>query len=240
MMVPEEPPRRPTSHPMDHLITSNVATYGYLAIFVLMTLESACLPIPSEVVMLFGGALASGTTIAGVHGDLNVVAVALVGVAGNVVGSLIAYAVGRSGGRPLLERWGRWVLVRPHHLERADAFFARWGEHAVFFGRMLPVVRTFISLPAGVARLAPVRFTLLTAAGSAPWTFGLALAGLALAAHWHSVAGAFTPVSIAVGVLLVGAATWWVVRQLRHRSAAAGLPPAPDARSRELDPTGRS
>ncbi|OYV58265.1 MAG: hypothetical protein B7Z69_09875 [Actinobacteria bacterium 21-73-9] len=186
-----------------------------------MVLESACIPIPSEAVMLFGGALAGGVVLAGVHVHLNVVAVALAGAVGNLVGSWIAYAVGRIGGRPLIERYGKYILLRPHDLDRAERFFARYGTPAVLISRILPVVRTFISLPAGIAEMPLGTFSLLTLVGSLPWTFALALAGDALAANWKSVSSAFTPISIVVGVLIVIAIAWWAVRRLGSRGRHA-------------------
>ena len=210
---------------MEHLVVSQIGRHGYLAVFVLMVLESACIPLPSEAIMLFGGALAGGLTVAGVHLHLDVVVVALAGAAGNLVGSWVAYAVGRIGGRPLVERWGRYVLLRPHDLDRAERFFARRGAVAVLVARVLPVVRTFISLPAGVAEMPLVPFSLLTAAGSLPWTFGLALAGDALASNWSAVSNAFTPVSIVAGVLIVAWIAWWVVRRVRARATAPSQDP---------------
>lgn len=135
---------------MNHFLTTNVADHGYVAVFVLMVLESACIPIPSEVIMLFGGALAGGLLAAG-HAHVGLAGVGLAGAVGNLVGSLVAYWVGRAGGRPLLERYGRYLLIRPEHLDQAEEFFARRGDVAVLVGRVLPVIRTFISLPAGVA-----------------------------------------------------------------------------------------
>ncbi len=206
---------------MEHLVVSQISRHGYLAIFLLMVLESACIPIPSEAVMLFGGALAGGVVLAGVHVHLNVVAVALAGAVGNLVGSWIAYAVGRIGGRPLIERYGKYILLRPHDLDRAERFFARYGTPAVLISRILPVVRTFISLPAGIAEMPLGTFSLLTLVGSLPWTFALALAGDALAANWKSVSSAFTPISIVVGVLIVIAIAWWAVRRLGSRGRHA-------------------
>lgn len=213
---------------MEHLITSQIGRHGYLAVFLLMVVESACIPIPSEAIMLFGGALAGGLVIAGVHLHLNVVVVALAGAAGNLVGSWLAYGVGRVGGRPLIERWGRYVLLRRSELDRAEAFFARRGDAAVLVGRILPVVRTFISLPAGVAEMPVVRFSVFTLVGSLPWTFGLALAGQALAAHWSGVSGAFTPVSVviaAAAVLAIGVWYWRRLAGTRSRAAAAADTP---------------
>jgi membrane protein DedA with SNARE-associated domain len=139
------------SIPMQHLI----ATYGYLAVFLLMVAESACIPVPSELIMTFGGAIAAGT-VPGT--SLNLIAVIAAGVAGNVVGSYLAWGVGRYGGQAALRRWGRRLWLRDQELDRANRWFARYGARAVLIGRVLPVVRTFISLPAGLAGMRPLRF----------------------------------------------------------------------------------
>jgi membrane protein DedA with SNARE-associated domain len=190
-----------------------IASYGYLAIFVLMMAESACIPVPSEVTMVFGGALAAGA-VAGAH--LNLLLVIAVGVAGNVAGSYIAWGVGAYGGRAAWRRWGRYVLLRPGDIDRADRWFGRHGTKAVFFGRLLPVVRTFISLPAGIARMSPVRFGIYTLAGCIPWTAALAWAGYAVGANWQHVANDFhgaTYALAAVVVLLVVIAVGLLVRR---------------------------
>lgn len=209
---------------MEHFVVDQISQHGYLAIFVLMVLESACIPIPSEVIMLFGGALAGGLTLAGVHVHLNIIGVGLAGTAGNLVGALLAYSVGRVGGRPLIERWGRFIFLRPHELDRAEGFFQRRGAPAIFFGRMVPVVRTFISLPAGIAEVPVARFSVLTTLGTLPWTFGLAIAGDSLASNWQSVSNAFVPISIVVGIVLVGLITWWYVRRVREARRSAHVP----------------
>ncbi len=188
---------------MEHFIVNEISKNGYLAIFLLMTLESACIPIPSEAIMLFGGALAAGVTISGVTGHLNVVLVALIGVLGNLLGSLIAYWVGLTGGRAAVDKWGKYILIRHHDLDRAERFFAKRGEIAVFVGRVLPVVRTFISLPAGIAEMPVMKFAVFTVLGSLPWTFALAYSGKALAANWQSVSKAATPISLAVAVIII-------------------------------------
>ena len=190
-----------------------IASYGYLAIFVLMVAESACIPVPSEVTMVFGGALAAGA-VPGAH--LNLALVIAVGVAGNVVGSYIAWGVGAYGGRAAWRRWGRYVLLRPSDIDRADRWFDRHGTKAVLFGRLLPVVRTFISLPAGIARMPPVRFGIYTLIGCIPWTAALAWAGYAVGANWQHVVSAFHGVTyalVAVIVLLVVAAIVLLVRR---------------------------
>jgi len=200
---------------VQHLITSTVTHYGYLAVFLLMVAESACIPIPSEVTMLFGGAFA--TVAVGGAGHLNFVVVGLLGTVGNLVGSWIAYAVGRAGGRPLIERFGRYALLRDHDLDRAEAWFAKNGQAAVFFSRLLPVIRTFISLPAGVAEMPVGRFTAYTVAGCLPWTFALAGAGYALGTQWAKVDRYFKPVSLLLAAILVGLVAWWIVKRVRER-----------------------
>jgi membrane protein DedA with SNARE-associated domain len=196
---------------MEHFVVTQISHHGYLAVLTLMILESACIPIPSEAVMLFGGALAGGLTVAGMHVHLNVVVVASAGAAGNLLGSLIAYAVGRWGGRTAIERWGGRVLVRPHDLDRAEAFFVRRGDLAVLIGRLVPVVRTFISLPAGIAQVPPVRFALLTVAGSLPWTFALALIGDAVASNWKSIESDFTIATVVIAAIAAAAILRWLL-----------------------------
>jgi membrane protein DedA with SNARE-associated domain len=201
---------------MEHLITDYVLQYGYLAVFVLMVLESACIPVPSEITMLFGGALANATFLAslGREGEhLNFVVVALVGTLGNLVGSWIAWGVGYRGGRPLIERWGRFVFLRQHELDRAEVWFDRQGQAAVLGSRLLPVVRTFISLPAGVARMRFVRFSVYTFLGCLPWTFALTAVGYALGSQWEVVERYLRPVSYAVAALVVVAAALWLGRR---------------------------
>jgi membrane protein DedA with SNARE-associated domain len=204
---------------VEHFITDFILKHGYEAIFVLMVLESACIPVPSEVTMLFGGALANATFVgsvaaAGAH-HLNFVVVGLVGTVANLVGSWIAYGVGRAGGRPLIERWGKYVFLREHELDRAEVWFAEHGEATVFVSRLLPVIRTFISLPAGVAEMPFWRFTVYTFAGCLPWTFALAAAGYAVGAKWHTVERYFRPISILIAVALVAAIVWWLVKRAR-------------------------
>jgi membrane protein DedA with SNARE-associated domain len=202
---------------LEHWLTTQILNYGYVAIFVGMAATNACIPIPSEVIMLFGGALSSSSFVAGVtgghHTQLNLVLVGVIGTIGSLVGSWIAYGVGRVGGRPLAERWGARIGVRAHELDRAEAWFERRGELAVLVARVIPVVRTFISFPAGVAEMPILRFSVFTLIGTLPWVFGLAVAGYALADSWQGIASAFTPVSIAIGVLAVIGIAWWIVRR---------------------------
>jgi membrane protein DedA with SNARE-associated domain len=197
---------------LEHVITDYLGAYGYQAIFVLMVLESACIPIPSEVTMVFGGFLVS-------RGELDFFWVAMIGTIANVIGSWIAYAVGYWGGRPLIERWGRYVFLRKHELDRAHDWFERHGEMAVFVSRLLPVIRTFISLPAGVARMPFGKFTLYTFLGCLPWTFALTWAGYALGNNWETVLRYGEPITWAVAVACVGVIAWWVGKRYRARRA---------------------
>jgi membrane protein DedA with SNARE-associated domain len=206
---------------VEHFITDYLGQYGYLAIFVLMVLESACIPIPSEVTMVFGGFLVS-------RGDLDFFWVAVIGAVANLLGSWLAYGVGYVGGRPLIMRWGRYVLLREHELDRAHDWFERHGEAAVFVSRLLPVIRTFISLPAGVARMPFGKFTLYTFLGCLPWVFALTWAGVLLGDNWETFLRYGEPISLAIGVITAGFIVWWVVKRVRARRAAAQTAQPPD------------
>ncbi|MFY9866365.1 MAG: DedA family protein [Trebonia sp.] len=199
---------------MQHLITQ----YGYVAVFLLMLAESACIPIPSEVIMLFGGALAAGA-YPGAHPTL--IGIVLAGVLGNVAGSYIAWAVGRYAGQPAVRRWGRRFGVRGHDIDRATAWFDRYGSAAVLFGRMVPVVRTFISLPAGFAGMPAGRFGLFTTLGCIPWTAALGIAGYALGANWQHIANDFHGLTYAIAGIVVVALVVAVVLYFRRRGGDA-------------------
>lgn len=203
---------------MEHLLVSAIRTHGYLAIFALMTLESACIPIPSEAIMGFAGALTAGITIAGVAGHFSLWAVTLAGTLGNLLGALVAYLVGRTGGRALVERYGKYLLIRHRDLDRAEAYFARRGALAVLIGRLLPVVRTFISFPAGVAEMPVAQFGLFTLLGSLPWTFGLAYAGRVLAANWQALSTSTTPISVLVVLVILAFFGDWYRRRRREEA----------------------
>jgi len=152
---------------------------GYLGVIALMAIESACIPLPSEIIMPFAGYLVY-------TGQFNLVWAATAGAIGCNLGSVIAYEVGFYGGRPLIEKYGAYLLMSRHDLEMADRFFVRFGSAAVFIGRLLPVIRTFIALPAGVARMPRLRFHIYTFIGSWPWCFGLAWIGMKLGERWHT------------------------------------------------------
>jgi membrane protein DedA with SNARE-associated domain len=198
-----------------------IASYGYAAVFLLMAAESACIPVPSELIMTFGGALAAGA----VPGTgLSLAGVVIAGLAGNVADGYAAWAVGRYGGQPALRRWGRRLRPREHDLDWATRWFDRHGPEAVLVGRLVPVVRTFISLPAGIARMDPVLFGACTTIGCIPWTAGLAVAGYAVGPGWQSIASAFhgpTYIIAAVVVLALAIAAWRHARRRRTKSRAA-------------------
>jgi len=190
-----------------------VVDYGYTAIFLLMLVESACIPFPSEVTMLVGGWYAA-------DGRLDFFWVGAAGVLGNLVGSWVAYAVGRSTGRALLERYGKYVLIRTHDIDRAEVWWERHGEAATFFSRLLPVIRTFISLPAGIARMPLGKFSLYTFLGVIPWTYALAYVGVIVEDNWERVLGYFNVPSLLIAAALVGLMAMWYLRRRRARMSS--------------------
>ncbi|HEY4895831.1 MAG TPA: DedA family protein [Solirubrobacteraceae bacterium] len=194
---------------------------GLPAIFILMLAESACIPIPSEATMLFAGFAVAEPGSSSAHHHLTLLGIVVAGVLGNLLGSWIAYGVGRGGRIELLERHGRWLHLKPSHLQWADRWFERYGGRAVLISRILPIIRTFISLPAGVARMPFARFTLLTLAGCIPWVLGLALAGEAVGHNWESVRKGFEYVDYAVVAGVVVAIAYAVVRRRRARREPA-------------------
>ncbi|HEU5009347.1 MAG TPA: DedA family protein [Gaiellaceae bacterium] len=206
-------------------VTSAIGDYGLYAIFGLMALD-AVFPAASEAVMVYAGALAAGafanqdvvlfgTTIG--EGWRAYVAVALAGTIGYTVGAVIGWAIGLYGGRPYLERHGRWLHLDEEKLDRAERWFERWEDWAVFLGRLTPVIRSFVSIPAGVMEVPFVRYTLLTLAGSAIWCFGFAGIGLALGASWEDFQHASHYVDYLVVAAVVAAVAWLVWRRVRNR-----------------------
>jgi membrane protein DedA with SNARE-associated domain len=197
-----------------HFITSLIDRTGYLGIVLLMGIESACIPLPSEVIMPFSGYLVF-------VGRFKLWWVAVAGAVGCNLGSLVAYYLGSWGGRPLVERYGRYVLITRHDLEMADRFFARYGEWAVFLARLLPVVRTFIALPAGIARMSVWRFHLFTFLGSLPWCLALAYAGLRLGEHWPRIRDYFHRFDTLLGIVIIIAVVWFMQNRWKNRLHAA-------------------
>jgi membrane protein DedA with SNARE-associated domain len=196
------------------LIKSLIAKTGYGGVVVLMAIESACIPLPSELIMPFAGYLVF-------TGTMKLLWVATAGALGCNLGSLVAYEIGCYGGRPLVERYGRWVLLGRRELDAADRFFARWGYLAVFVARLMPVIRTFIALPAGIARMPRLRFHVYTFLGSWPWCLGLAWLGMKLGENWRQLGKYFHRFD-AVILLSLAIGVFWFIRshwQNRLRTA---------------------
>jgi membrane protein DedA with SNARE-associated domain len=194
---------------------------GLPGIFALMAISSACIPIPSEVVMLFAGFAVADPGQSSSHHHLTMVGIVLAGLLGTMVGSWVTYAIGRGGRLELFERHGAKIHMGPAQIERGDQWFQRHGEAAVLFGRVIPVVRAFVSLPAGVARMPLGRFTLFSLIGALPWVIGLALAGHALGNDWTSVRKGFEYVDYVVVALIVAGIVYALVRRRRARRDAA-------------------
>jgi membrane protein DedA with SNARE-associated domain len=188
---------------------------GYLGLVVLMGVESACIPLPSEVIMPFAGTLVAS-------GHMNLWLAGLAGAIGCNVGSIVAYEIGAKWGRAGVERYGKFVLLSHHDLELADRWFQRRGDVTVFIARLLPVVRTFIALPAGIARMPRIRFHVYTFLGSLPWCLALAYAGVKLGEHWEStLKPLFHRADAVLGVLIVLGVAWFVRGRLKRRSSSA-------------------
>jgi membrane protein DedA with SNARE-associated domain len=200
--------------PVIRFMEDFVTDYGYLAIFLLMTAESALIPFPSEVTMLVGGWYSA-------NGTLDFFWVVTAGVVGNLVGSWLAYALGRKTGRALLDRYGKYVLIRSHDVDRAEIWWGKHGDAATFFSRLLPVIRTFISLPAGIAKMPFGKFTLYTFLGVVPWTAGLTYLGVVVEDNWENVLSYFDVPTLVIGLTLVVAAVVWYVRRRKARGVAA-------------------
>ncbi len=194
-------------------IIAVISASGYAGVALLMAIESACIPLPSEIIMPFAGYL--------VHtGRLSLFWVATAGALGCNLGSALAYWIGAWGGRPVIARWGRFVLLDPHDLDRAEHFFARYGSITVFLARLMPVVRTFIALPAGIAKMPQLRFHLYTFLGSWPWCFILAYAGMKLGQAWDSdprFKAWFHRFHLGVELLLLAAIIWFLWTHWRNR-----------------------
>jgi membrane protein DedA with SNARE-associated domain len=195
-------------------VSNFIAAYGLVAVFVLMVGESCGLPFPSEVIMPTSGLLAA-------TGHMNLVAAIFAGAAANLVGSLIAYGLAARFGEPLLLGPGRYVGIRGHHLEIADGWFKRWGLLAVLIGRVLPVVRTYISFPAGLARVDLARFSILTFVGALPWCAALALVGYELGKNYDRISGPVEKAAIGIAVLIVLVVIVWYLRGREPRGREA-------------------
>ncbi len=197
---------------LSSFIVATISTLGYSGVVLLMAIESACIPLPSEIIMPFSGYLVS-------TGEMNLWGVAVAGAVGCVLGSLVAYWVGMYGGRPFIEKYGRYILLSRHDLDIADRWFGKYGEIIVFVSRLLPAIRTFIAFPAGVARMNLPRFVIYTFAGSLPWCLGLAYAGQKLGEQWDkddTLKTWFHRFDFLIGIAGALFIIWWVWRHIKH------------------------
>jgi membrane protein DedA with SNARE-associated domain len=203
-----------------NLILDWISSYGYVGILFLMALESACMPVPSEIVMPFAGYLvATGDT------SLSLIGVILVGSIGCTIGSIVAYVAGYYAGRPFILRFAKYFLIREKHLVSAEEWFEKYGDKATFIARLLPVIRTVISLPAGIAKMNFKKFVLYSFVGSVPWTATLAYVGYWLGANWEEVKGVFRYLDVMVVVAVVALLLWYFLRHRpRNRNDAVPQP----------------
>ncbi|MDH4358369.1 MAG: DedA family protein [Candidatus Berkelbacteria bacterium] len=194
---------------VSHFIVNVISGLGYGGVVLLMGIESANIPLPSEVIMPFSGYLVF-------TGRFNLFWVAIAGGLGCLWGSLLSYWIGAKGGRPLIEKYGKYVLISHHDLDRADRWFLKWGIATVFIGRLLPIIRTFISFPAGIARVNIWKFSVYTFVGSVIWSYLLAWVGMKLGENWDSIKVYFHDFDVVIGVLIVLGIGWWIYRHVKH------------------------
>lgn len=192
-------------------IISGISALGYAGVAAMMAIESACIPLPSEIIMPFSGFLVA-------QGRFTLWGITLAGSIGSVLGSVLAYWVGIWGGRPFLEKYGKYILITNHDMEIADRFFGKYGNSAVFFSRMLPVVRTFISLPAGIARMDFGKFVLYTFAGSLPWCYALGYVGQKMGEKWDTLGAYFHKFDIVIGIVIFLGIAWFIKRHINLRN----------------------
>jgi len=193
-----------------------IASGGYIGIILLMGIESACIPLPSEVIMPFAGALTTVAVAASAgRAPLNLHLVSLAGALGCALGSALAYVVGAKGGREFVFKWGKYILLRRRDVEKSDVWFQKYGAAAIFFSRLLPVVRTFISLPAGISRMPFLPFITLSFLGSVPWCYLLAYVGQKLGENWDSLKTLFHRADAVIGVVLLILFVIWLRHHLR-------------------------
>ena len=233
----------PAAHPVSHevrvlafideivipFLNGLYGSVGYLGVLAAMAIESAMIPLPSELILPYAGFLISDSSqLEPLTGSpWNYWIVVVVATLGNTLGSLVAYVIGAYGGRPFLERYGRYLLIRPHEIELADRFFADHGGATVFVGRLLPVIRTFISFPAGVARMPLGRFIVYSTAGALPWSMLLVYAGTVLGANWVDIRHALQPFDLAIALAVVLAVVlfvWWRLGMPGRPRRTAGKP----------------
>jgi membrane protein DedA with SNARE-associated domain len=191
-------------------ITNFISSIGYTGVLILMTLESAALPVPSEVVMSFAGYLAY-------QGIFNIYLITLIGAIGCTAGSIISYYVGLKYGRSAIEKYGKYALIRSHHMDLAEKWFLKYGDKAVFFSRLLPVVRTFISFPAGIGRYDIRKLIIFSFVGSLPWCFALAYVGFSLGPFWKNIIGLFDKLDILIVLAMSIIAAYVIIENSRNK-----------------------
>ena len=192
------------------VVVGTIDVLGYPGVFFLMLAESCGIPMPSEIIMPFSGFLVA-------EGKMNFWAVSFVGAFANLAGSLIAYWIGLKGGRALIEKWGKYILISKHDLDLADRWFLKFGNWTDFFGRLLPVVRTYISFPAGVAKMEIKRFSLYTFAGALPWSILFTWLGVKMGDNWEQIREKLHNFNLAIVVLIAIGIIWYVWRHIKHR-----------------------
>ena len=194
---------------------TQIQTLGYPGVVLLMAIESACIPLPSEIIMPFSGYLVS-------TGEFNLHLASLSGALGCAIGSAVAYYAGAKGGRPFVEKYGRYVLIRQRDIDKADKWFCKYGEAAVFISRLLPVIRTFISFPAGCSRMNFPRFLVYSFVGSVPWCYFLTYVGKVLGENWDSLKTYFHGADVVIGVILLAGFAFWLYHHLKPEQSAVG------------------
>ncbi|MFA4995864.1 MAG: DedA family protein [Patescibacteria group bacterium] len=195
-------------------VVHTIGILGYPGIFLLMMLESCGIPMPSEVIMPFSGFLVA-------DGKMLFWLIVVMGTLGNLAGSLLAYWIGYKGGRPLIEKYGKYILISKHDLDLADRWFAKYGDLTVFFGRLLPVVRTYISFPAGISKMDVKRFSIYTTLGALPWTALFAWLGIKMGNNWELIREKLHNFDMAIGILVVACVVLFVLRHIKHTKKEA-------------------
>lgn len=194
---------------LSHFVINTISGMGYAGIVLLMGIESANIPLPSEVIMPFSGFLVFS-------GRFSLFWVAIAGGVGCLWGSLLSYWIGAKGGRPLIEKYGKYILMSKHDLDITDRWFKKWGIVTIFIGRLLPVIRTFISFPAGIARVNIWKFSIYTFVGSVIWSYFLGWVGFKLGENWDSLKGYFHRFDLVIGILILVGIAWWIWRHIKH------------------------
>jgi len=190
-------------------VISTIGHIGYIGIFLLMFVESCGIPMPSEVIMPFSGFLVA-------DGKMTLWAITIAGTVGNLFGSLLAYWIGHRGGRPLIEKYGKYILISEHDLDLADRWFKKYGDWTVFFGRLLPIIRTYISFPAGISKMDVKKFALYTTLGALPWTLLFGWLGIKMGNNWELIREKLHNFDLAIGIIVVLLIILYVWRHIKH------------------------